>query len=99
MRNGDGVIARCVKFLAVLLAMAGLAACALDPDSFDAGGDAGIDVTLVPISVIGGPGAAFWLIVAGFLSMSTKLVECTLGVKYRKHNADGNHHGIGKRKL
>ena len=57
MRNGDGVIARCVKFLAVLLAMAGLAACALDPDSFDAGGDAGIDVTLVPISVIGGPGA------------------------------------------
>ena len=30
---------------------------------------------------IGGPGAALWLIVAGFLSMSTKLVECTLGVK------------------
>jgi hypothetical protein len=57
MRNGDGVIARRVKFLAVLLAMAGLAACALDPGSFDAGGDAGIDVTLVPISVIGGPGA------------------------------------------
>ena len=43
--------------------------------------------------VIGGPGAAFWLIVAGFLSMSTKLVECTLGVKYRKHNADGSVSG------
>ncbi|MEZ5567984.1 MAG: alanine/glycine:cation symporter family protein [Halioglobus sp.] len=43
--------------------------------------------------VIGGPGAAFWLIVAGFLSMSTKLVECTLGVKYRRHNADGSVSG------
>ena len=30
--------------------------------------------------VVGGPGAAFWLIIAGLLSMSTKLVECTLGV-------------------
>lgn len=43
--------------------------------------------------VIGGPGAAFWLILAGFLSMSTKLVECTLGVKYRRHNADGSVSG------
>jgi AGCS family alanine or glycine:cation symporter len=43
--------------------------------------------------VIGGPGAALWLIVAGFLSMSTKLVECTLGVKYRKHNPDGSVSG------
>jgi len=43
--------------------------------------------------VIGGPGAAFWLIVAGFLSMSTKLVECTLGVKYRRYNADGSVSG------
>lgn len=41
----------------------------------------------------GGPGAAFWLVVAGFLSMSTKLVECTLGVKYRRHNADGSVSG------
>ena len=32
---------------------------------------------------VGGPGATFWLIVAGFLGMSTKFVECTLGVKYR----------------
>ncbi|MEH6516220.1 MAG: alanine/glycine:cation symporter family protein [Halioglobus sp.] len=43
--------------------------------------------------VIGGPGAAFWLIMAGFLSMSTKLVECTLGVKYRRYNADGSVSG------
>jgi AGCS family alanine or glycine:cation symporter len=43
--------------------------------------------------VIGGPGAAFWLILAGFLSMSTKLVECTLGVKYRRINPDGSVSG------
>mgnify|MGYP003626035619 CR=1 FL=1 len=43
--------------------------------------------------VVGGPGAAFWLIVAGFLSMSTKLVECTLGVKYRRYNEDGSVSG------
>ncbi|MEM7077675.1 MAG: alanine/glycine:cation symporter family protein [Pseudomonadota bacterium] len=33
---------------------------------------------------IGGPGATFWLIVAGLLGMSTKLAECTLGVMFRK---------------
>ena len=38
---------------------------------------------------LGGPGAAFWLFMAGFLGMSTKFVECTLGVKYRRENADG----------
>ena len=37
----------------------------------------------VAISV-GGPGATFWLIVAGLLGMSTKLAECTLGVMFRK---------------
>jgi AGCS family alanine or glycine:cation symporter len=42
---------------------------------------------------IGGPGAAFWLVVAGFLSMSTKLVECTLGVKYRRSHPDGSVSG------
>ncbi len=31
----------------------------------------------------GGAGAVFWMIVAGFLGMSSKFVECTLGVKYR----------------
>ncbi len=33
---------------------------------------------------IGGPGATFWMIIAGLLGMSSKFVECTLGVKYRK---------------
>lgn len=38
---------------------------------------------------IGGPGATFWMIVAGLLGMSTKFVECTLGVKYRTMNKEG----------
>ena len=42
---------------------------------------------------VGGPGATFWLIMAGFLGMSTKLVECTLGVKYRNENPDGSVSG------
>jgi len=42
---------------------------------------------------IGGPGAAFWMIVAGFLGMSSKFVECTLGVKYRNENPDGSVFG------
>ena len=42
---------------------------------------------------IGGPGAAFWLFVAGFLGMSSKFVECTLGVKYRNENPDGSVSG------
>lgn len=42
---------------------------------------------------IGGPGATFWMIVAGLLGMSTKFAECTLGVKYRRINADGSVSG------
>lgn len=42
---------------------------------------------------VGGPGATFWLIVAGFLGMSTKFVECTLGVKYRLEFEDGHVSG------
>jgi len=42
---------------------------------------------------VGGPGATFWLILAGFLGMSTKFVECTLGVKYRNENPDGSVSG------
>ncbi len=41
---------------------------------------------------IGGPGATFWLIVAGLLGMSTKLAECTLGVMYRRYE-DGEVSG------
>lgn len=42
---------------------------------------------------VGGAGATFWLIVAGFLGMSTKFVECTLGVKYRQEFEDGHVSG------
>ena len=42
---------------------------------------------------IGGPGATFWMIIAGFLAMSTKFTECTLGVKYRRENPDGTVSG------
>lgn len=42
---------------------------------------------------IGGPGATFWMIIAGFMSMSTKFIECTLGVKYRHIDANGKVHG------
>lgn len=38
---------------------------------------------------IGGPGATFWMIVAGFLGMSSKFMECTLGVKYRRIDMNG----------
>jgi AGCS family alanine or glycine:cation symporter len=41
----------------------------------------------------GGPGATFWLILAGLLGMSTKFIECTLGVKYRKVEKDGTISG------
>jgi len=42
---------------------------------------------------IGGPGATFWMILAGLLGMSSKFVECTLGLKYRKINKDGEVSG------
>ncbi|GGH39865.1 alanine glycine permease [Mangrovimonas yunxiaonensis] len=41
----------------------------------------------------GGPGATFWMIVCGLLGMSTKFVECTLGVKYRDVGKDGTIYG------
>ncbi|MYK27086.1 MAG: alanine:cation symporter family protein [Gammaproteobacteria bacterium] len=41
---------------------------------------------------LGGPGATLWLIVAGFLGMSTKLAECTLAVMYRRER-DGQVSG------
>lgn len=42
---------------------------------------------------LGGPGATFWMIVCGLLGMSTKFVECTLGVKYRDIGPDGTVYG------
>ena len=53
------------------------------------GNIAGVAVTLS----LGGPGATFWLIFAGLVGMTTKFVECTLGVKYRVIGPDGRVSG------
>ncbi len=42
---------------------------------------------------IGGPGAAFWMVLCGLLGMATKFVECTLGVKYREIDENGKVSG------
>ena len=42
---------------------------------------------------LGGPGATFWMIMAGLLGMSTKFAECMLGVRYRRDNPDGSVSG------
>lgn len=42
---------------------------------------------------IGGPGATFWMILAGLLGMASKFTECTLGVKYRNEYANGTVSG------
>ena len=42
---------------------------------------------------LGGPGATFWMIICGFLGMSTKFVECTLGVQYRDVDENGVVYG------
>ncbi|WP_053972353.1 sodium:alanine symporter family protein [Mangrovimonas sp. ST2L15] len=53
------------------------------------GNIAGVAVALS----IGGPGATFWMIVAGLLGMASKFAECTLGVKYRDVGEDGTVYG------
>jgi alanine or glycine:cation symporter, AGCS family len=42
---------------------------------------------------VGGPGATFWMIVAGLLGMTSKFTECTLAVKYRDRGKDGQING------
>ena len=53
------------------------------------GNIAGVAVAIT----VGGPGATFWMIIAGLLGMSSKFVECTLGVKYRVVNKNGEVSG------
>lgn len=53
------------------------------------GNIAGVAVAIV----LGGPGATFWMIVAGLLGMASKFTECTLGVKYRLIDAKGEVSG------
>jgi AGCS family alanine or glycine:cation symporter len=53
------------------------------------GNIAGVAVAIA----VGGAGATFWMIIAGLLGMSSKFVECTLGVKYRDIDASGTVYG------
>ncbi|MEL6671525.1 MAG: alanine/glycine:cation symporter family protein [Bacteroidota bacterium] len=53
------------------------------------GNIAGVAVAIA----VGGPGATFWMIVCGLLGMSSKFVECTLGVAYRDVDKDGTVYG------
>lgn len=53
------------------------------------GNIAGVGVAVT----VGGAGATFWMIIAGFLGMCTKFVECTLGVRYRDEHSDGTVSG------
>lgn len=48
------------------------------------------NIASVPVAIaIGGPGAVFWMILAGFLGMTSKFAECALATKYRKVEPDG----------
>ncbi len=53
------------------------------------GNIAGVAVAIA----VGGPGATFWMIICGLIGMSSKFVECTLGVKYRDVGEDGTVYG------
>ncbi|MEO0878277.1 MAG: alanine:cation symporter family protein, partial [Pseudomonadota bacterium] len=52
------------------------------------------NIASVPVAIaLGGPGAVFWMIVAGFFGMTSKFAECALAVKYRKVHDDGTVSG------
>jgi AGCS family alanine or glycine:cation symporter len=53
------------------------------------GNIAGVAVAIT----LGGPGATVWMIVAGLFGMSSKMAECTMGVKYRRERPDGTVSG------
>ncbi len=53
------------------------------------GNIAGVAVAIA----LGGPGATFWMIVCGLIGMTTKFVECTLGVAYRDVDENGIVYG------
>ncbi|MBP1839542.1 alanine/glycine:cation symporter family protein [Formosa algae] len=75
--SADGEVSHFQALTAALSATVGL------------GNIAGVAVALS----IGGPGATFWMIIAGLLGMASKFAECTLGVKYRDVGEDGTVYG------
>lgn len=78
--RAEGVIGEVTHFQALTAALSA---------TVGLGNIAGVAVAVA----IGGPGAVVWMILAGFLGMSTKLVEATLGVKYREVGEDGKIYG------
>jgi AGCS family alanine or glycine:cation symporter len=75
--SADGEVSHFQALTAALSATVGL------------GNIAGVAVALS----IGGPGATFWMIIAGLLGMASKFAECTLGVKFRDVGEDGTVYG------
>ncbi|MFT4757110.1 MAG: AGCS family alanine or glycine:cation symporter [Vicingaceae bacterium] len=75
--KGDGEVSHFQALTTALSATVGL------------GNIAGVAVAIT----LGGPGATFWMIIAGLIGMSSKFVECTLGVKYRKVGENGEISG------
>ncbi len=75
--GADGEVSHFQALTAALSATVGL------------GNIAGVAVALS----IGGPGATFWMILAGLLGMASKFAECTLGVKYRDVDENGVVYG------
>lgn len=78
--QAEGVVGEVTHFQALTAALSA---------TVGLGNIAGVAVAIA----IGGPGATLWMILAGFLGMSTKLVEATLGVKYREVGDDGKIYG------
>ena len=77
LENKDGEVSHFQALTAALSGTVGL------------GNIAGVAIAIS----LGGPGATFWMIIAGLLGMSSKFVECTLGVKYRDIGPDGTVYG------
>jgi len=77
VEDADGEVSHFQALTAALSATVGL------------GNIAGVAVAIA----LGGAGATFWMILAGFLGMASKFTECTLGVKYREVTAEGTVHG------
>lgn len=75
--EGDGEVSHFQALTAALSATVGLG-----------------NISSVAIAIVaGGPGATFWMILAGLLGMASKFTECTLGVKYREVGEDGTVYG------
>ena len=54
------------------------------------------NIAMVSIAItVGGPGAVFWMIMAGFLGMTLKFTEVTLSLKHREFLPDGSIMGGG----